>query len=623
MTADRPRPRRRPARYANVRTASATAPATTAACGTAALAVASPSPDSRVNAACRSSRADPVPVRRYCHQRVLPSFSGLVSGRRRAAGPLATRHAARPMTSSAATATMTYGSHVQVAGERRSRLGLQEPEEADEQQDEPDAERQRAGDAEGQEAADALERPDRLLLDVVDDELDGVAARLPDPVGRALGAAIGPGPVEQLHRVILPPGAADRKQWPAGAAMRRKGPGEMGRVKRMSGPAPLPADDHAAGAGDAGLEQLSINVVRGLAMDAPRAANSGHSGTAMALAPLAYVLWTRVMRHDPADPAWPDRDRFVLSNGHASILLYSMLYLTGYGLTLDDLKAFRQWGSKTPGHPEHRHTAGVEVTTGPLGQGFANGVGMGVAERFLRAKFGPDVVDHHTFVICRRRLLGGGDLARGRVARRPPPARPARLRLRRQPHHDRRADGAVVHRPRPGAVRRLRLGRRRRRRGRQRHDSPRSRGPPGDGRRGQAVADRPAQPHRLAVAEPDGHGEGPRRPVPAGRDPGDEGAPRAAAGRDVLGARRGARPLPGVRATRPGAARRVAGPLRRWGGDRAAWDAAWAGPGPARLGGEAADVRGRRPSWRRARRSTHASTPPPTCCPASSPARPT
>ncbi|HEY5245015.1 MAG TPA: transketolase [Acidimicrobiales bacterium] len=168
----------------------------------------------------------------------------------------------------------------------------------------------------------------------------------------------------------------------------------------MSGTAPLPADDPAAGAGDAGLEQLAINVVRGLAMDAPRAASSGHSGTAMALAPLAYVLWTRVMRHDPADPAWPDRDRFVLSNGHASILLYSMLYLTGYGLTLDDLKAFRQWGSKTPGHPEHRHTAGVEVTTGPLGQGFANGVGMGVAERFLRAKFGPDVVDHHTFVFA-------------------------------------------------------------------------------------------------------------------------------------------------------------------------------------------------------------------------------
>jgi len=151
---------------------------------------------------------------------------------------------------------------------------------------------------------------------------------------------------------------------------------------------------------DPDLEQLGINVVRGLAMDAPERARSGHTGTAMALAPLAHVLFTRVMRHDPSDPEWPDRDRFVLSNGHASILLYSMLYLCGYGLTLEDLKDFRQWGSRTPGHPEKHHVPGVEVTTGPLGQGFGNGVGMGVAERFLRARFGPELVDHHTFVIC-------------------------------------------------------------------------------------------------------------------------------------------------------------------------------------------------------------------------------
>src|SRR5487761_1445343 len=115
---------------------------------------------------------------------------------------------------------------------------------------------------------------------------------------------------------------------------------------------------------DGDLEQLGINVIRGLAMDAPEKASSGHSGTAMALAPLANVLFTRVLRHDPSDPAWPDRDRFVLSNGHASILLYSLLYLCGYGLTLNDLRSFRQWTSKTPGHPEHRHTPGVEVTTG-------------------------------------------------------------------------------------------------------------------------------------------------------------------------------------------------------------------------------------------------------------------
>ena len=148
------------------------------------------------------------------------------------------------------------------------------------------------------------------------------------------------------------------------------------------------------------LEQRAVDVIRGLSMDAPNAARSGHQGTAMALAPLAHVLWTRVMDYDAEAPDWPDRDRFVLSNGHASILLYSMLYLTGYGLTLDDIKAFRQWGSRTPGHPEVHHTPGVEVTTGPLGQGFANGVGMGLAERWLRTQFSPEVVDHHTFVVC-------------------------------------------------------------------------------------------------------------------------------------------------------------------------------------------------------------------------------
>jgi transketolase len=156
------------------------------------------------------------------------------------------------------------------------------------------------------------------------------------------------------------------------------------------------------------LEQRGIDVIRGLAMDAPQAANSGHPGTAMALAPLAHVLFTRVMQHDPSEPDWPDRDRFVLSAGHASILLYSMLHLTGYGLELDDLKAFRQWRSKTPGHPERNHTKGVEVTTGPLGQGVGNGVGMGIAERWLRARFGPELCDHHTFVVC-----GDGDLMEG------------------------------------------------------------------------------------------------------------------------------------------------------------------------------------------------------------------
>ena len=148
------------------------------------------------------------------------------------------------------------------------------------------------------------------------------------------------------------------------------------------------------------LEQQAISLIRGFAMDAPLYAKSGHQGTAMALAPLAHVLYSRIMRHDPAAPDWADRDRFILSNGHASILQYAMLYLAGYGLELDDIKAFRQWGSATPGHPEVGHTAGVEVTTGPLGQGFANAVGMALAERNLRGQFGPEVMHHHTFVLA-------------------------------------------------------------------------------------------------------------------------------------------------------------------------------------------------------------------------------
>ena len=156
------------------------------------------------------------------------------------------------------------------------------------------------------------------------------------------------------------------------------------------------------------LETRAVSVVRGLSMDAPHAARSGHQGTAMALAPLAHVLWTRILRYDAGAPEWPDRDRFVLSAGHASILLYSMLHLTGHGLSLDDLRDFRQWGSATPGHPERGHTAGVEVTTGPLGQGIANAVGMAIAERSLRARFGAEVVDHRTFCIA-----GDGDLSEG------------------------------------------------------------------------------------------------------------------------------------------------------------------------------------------------------------------
>jgi transketolase len=156
------------------------------------------------------------------------------------------------------------------------------------------------------------------------------------------------------------------------------------------------------------LESRAINVIRGLAMDAVQKANSGHPGTPMALAPLAHVLWTRVMRYDATDPEWPDRDRFVLSAGHASMLLYAMLHLTGFGLTLDDIRRFRQWGSRTPGHPERHELPGIEVTTGPLGQGFANGVGIGITEAHLRQRFSPEVCDHRTFVIC-----SDGDLEEG------------------------------------------------------------------------------------------------------------------------------------------------------------------------------------------------------------------
>ncbi len=162
---------------------------------------------------------------------------------------------------------------------------------------------------------------------------------------------------------------------------------------------------------DDDLDQLCVNTIRFLAVDAVQKANSGHPGAPMGLAPIAYVLWTRHLRFDPHDPHWFNRDRFMLSNGHASMLHYALLHLTGYDLTLDDLKLFRQFGSKTPGHPERGHTPGIEVTTGPLGQGFGNAVGMAVAEQFLSSTFNKekqDVIDHHTYVI-----LGDGCMEEG------------------------------------------------------------------------------------------------------------------------------------------------------------------------------------------------------------------
>jgi transketolase len=158
-------------------------------------------------------------------------------------------------------------------------------------------------------------------------------------------------------------------------------------------------------------DQLCVDAIRALSMDAVQKANSGHPGLPMAMAPAAFVLYRRIMRHDPADPTWPDRDRFLLSAGHGSMLLYSILHLTGYDLSMDEIKNFRQWGSLTPGHPERDRvhvTPGVEVTTGPLGQGFANGVGMALAERFLREHYGAEVQDHFVYAI-----VSDGDLMEG------------------------------------------------------------------------------------------------------------------------------------------------------------------------------------------------------------------
>ncbi len=160
------------------------------------------------------------------------------------------------------------------------------------------------------------------------------------------------------------------------------------------------------------LDMLSVNTIRTLSIDGVQKANSGHPGLPLGAAPMAYVLWQRHLRHNPKNPQWADRDRFVLSAGHGSMLLYSLLHLTGYdSVPMDELKSFRQWGSKTPGHPESEDTPGVEATTGPLGQGMSNAVGMAMAERVLAGMYNKDghtIVDHHTYVIC-----GDGDIMEG------------------------------------------------------------------------------------------------------------------------------------------------------------------------------------------------------------------
>ena len=171
------------------------------------------------------------------------------------------------------------------------------------------------------------------------------------------------------------------------------------------------AVENKAGTDQQRLDQLCINTIRTLAMDAVEKAKSGHPGMPMGAAAMAYALWTRFLRHNPRNPQWPNRDRFVLSAGHGSMLLYALLHLAGYDLSLDDLKQFRQWGNRTAGHPEHGLAPGVEATTGPLGQGFGNGVGMAIAERYLAAYFnrpGYTMVDHFTYTIC-----SDGDLMEG------------------------------------------------------------------------------------------------------------------------------------------------------------------------------------------------------------------
>ena len=210
------------------------------------------------------------------------------------------------------------------------------------------------------------------------------------------------------------------------------------------------------------IVELSVNTIRTLSMDAVEKAKSGHPGAPMALAPLAYTLYTRVMKHSPKHPEWFDRDRFILSAGHASMLLYSTLYLTGYGLTLDDLKNFRQLGSPTAGHPEYGDAHGIEATTGPLGQGLSMSVGLALAEAMLAARFNGDgepLIDHHTYVIA-----SDGDIQEGVASEAcslagPPRPRQAGRLLRQQPHPARGRDRDGVQRGRRQALRGVRLAR--------------------------------------------------------------------------------------------------------------------------------------------------------------------
>ena len=378
-------------------------------------------------------------------------------------------------------------------------------------------------------------------------------------------------------------------------------------------------------------------------MDAVQKVGNGHPGTAMSLAPAAYLLFQRLMRHDPADPNWPGRDRFVLSCGHSSLTLYIQLYLSGYGLSMDDLKALRTWGSITPGHPEHRLTAGVEVTTGPLGQGIGNAVGMAMAARRERGLFDPDAApgtspfDHYMYCFIVRRGHRGGHQPRGLLAGRPPGAGQPDRPLRRQPdlhrgrHRHRLSPRTCARGTRPTA------GTCRRWTGRPTGRLSRGRGRPVPGARGgQARHRRRRRSSRCGRSSP-----GPPR---TSRTPARPTAPRSArdevaATKEILRLRPGAVDFqvedevldarPRGRSTAARGARGVGAGVRRAGRKAnperpALFDRIVAGAAARRLGRRAAGVPGRRqgrghPQGVRRGAATRSAR----CCPSCGAARPT
>ena len=294
------------------------------------------------------------------------------------------------------------------------------------------------------------------------------------------------------------------------------------------------------------LERIE-NTIRFLAVDAIERAGIGHVGAPMALAAPAFELWDRHLRFDPRDPAWPLRDRFVLSNGHASMLQYALLHLFGFDVTIEDIADFRQLGSRTPGHPEYGETAGVELTTGPLGQGFAHGVGMALAARMTGSQLGggPGRDDRdrpgQAFRIRLRRRRGpdGGCGLRGGLLRGPSRPRQPHLPLRRQPDHDRWRDRDHLWRERAAPLRGLRLARRRLDR---RPGSGRAAARPGGRARGDGppLADRAEDVDRSRVARSGGQEQGPWWPPGRRGDEGFQGIHGLASRARALRARRGA-----------------------------------------------------------------------------------